>query len=132
MASFQLGPFQGSILTTIKIYDVSVTLNSDTLVHADKIDLKFNPLQLLFSKIKVTKVELINADIRLLQDSMHVWNIEKLVKPTPEDTTTSEFPFVIEINNLSLVNTCFQRKSYENINKYEKIEYFNSGKCKNQ
>ncbi|MFH0734768.1 MAG: hypothetical protein V1773_10535 [bacterium] len=125
-----IGSIQGSILTSIKIYDVSVSIEADTLIKAEKIDLRFNPLMLLFSRIKVTKAELINVDINLLQDSMHVWNIEKLVKPTPEDTTTSEFPFVIDINNLNLVNTSFQRKSYENINKLDKIEYFNSENLK--
>jgi hypothetical protein len=73
----------------------------------------------------VKSVEIVNPRFNIVQDSLLVWNIEKLAKPTEEDTTTSEFPFSIEINKLNIVNLSLNRVSYDNLNSVEKIESFN-------
>ncbi len=121
----EIGSIEGSILTLVKVNNVKLTLYGDTLAAIDKLSLRFNPLQLLFDRIDVKSVEIVNPRFNIVQDSLLVWNIEKLAKPTEEDTTTSEFPFSIEINKLNIVNLSLNRVSYDNLNSVEKIESFN-------
>ncbi len=120
-----IGSIEGSILTSVKLNDVSLTLYGDTLASISKLNLRFNPIQLLFDRIDVKTFEIYNPRIFLRQDSLNVWNIEKLVKPTEEDTTTSQFPFSIQVNNLLISNLYFERKSFENRNNNEKLDSFN-------
>lgn len=120
-----IGSIEGSVLTSIKLNDVNLTLYGDTLASIGKLNLRFNPVQLLFDRIDVKTLEIYNPKIYLNQDSLNVWNIEKLVKPTEEDTTTSKFPFSIEVKNLLISNLFFERKSFENRNVKEKLDNFN-------
>ena len=119
-----IGSIEGSVLTSLKIKDVKLTLFSDTLASIDYLKLRFNPLQLLFDRIDVKSIEIFNPQINILQDSALVWNIEKLAKPTEEDTSSSEFPFSIQVNKLNIVNLNIVRKAYNNLYSVDKIENF--------
>jgi hypothetical protein len=119
-----IGEIEGSVLTSLKIKDVNLTLEGDTLAAFDYLNLRFNPIQLLFDRIDVRLLEINNPQIRLLQDSTLAWNIEKLAKPTEEDTTSSEFPYSIQVNKLIINNFNVIRKSYSNLSINEKVESF--------
>ena len=78
------------------------------------IEVKISPLQILLKKIYVRKILLEDVKIAMLQDSNGEWNFSKLVKPKPEDTTKSSFPFMVQVNDLQLHNIQFTRQSYAN------------------
>ncbi len=121
-----IGDIRGSVLTSLKIIDADLTVANDTVFAVEKIELKYNPIQLLFDRIKVSKVFLVNPKIKMLQDSTGIWNIEKISKPSEEDTTSSEFPYLIEVSNIELENLNLVRKSYENLNNNDKVDVFNA------
>lgn len=121
-----IGDIRGSVLTSLKIIDANLIVANDTVFAVDKIELKYNPIQLLFDRIKVGKVLLVNPKIQMLQDSSRIWNLEKIAKPTEEDTTTSVFPYLIEVSNIELENLNLVRKSYENLNNNNDGDVFNA------
>jgi len=96
------------------LQNTSVTLGNDTLFSAKNIEVKISPLQILLKKIYVRKILLNDVKIAMLQDSSGAWNFSNLIKPTPEDTSKSSFPFMIQVNDLQLHNIQFTRQSYAN------------------
>ncbi|MEW6506601.1 MAG: hypothetical protein AB1432_02520 [Bacteroidota bacterium] len=106
----------GTILTSIFLRNAMLTTQGDTLLKAEKIEIKISPLQILLKKIFFRKVLLENATIKLLQDENGKWNYDNLVKPTEEDTTGSEFPYFIQANDIQLKNINLVQQSYSNLN----------------
>ncbi|MEJ5350598.1 MAG: hypothetical protein WHS65_03300 [Melioribacteraceae bacterium] len=116
----------GTILTSLFLRNTSIKINNDTLLYANKIEVKVSPLQLILKKIYVRKISLEDTKINLLQNEDGTWNYQKLIKPKPEDTTKSTFPFYIQINDLQFKNINIVKQTYDNIksNKfYSTINY---------
>jgi len=104
----------GTIFTSLFLQNTSVLVGNDTLFYARNVELKISPLQILLKKIYVRKILLEDVKIAMLQDSTRAWNFSKLIKPKPEDTTKSSFPFFVQVNDLQLHNVQFIRQSYAN------------------
>ena len=104
---------EGTILTSVVIRNASLTLDSDTLFKASVIEVKTSPLQLLLKKIYIRKIEITDAKIGLIVEENGRLNIDRLVPPSPEDTTSSEFPFKINVSDLSLQNVSFALQRYD-------------------
>lgn len=106
----------GTILTSVFLRNTILTTSGDTLLKADKIEIKTSPLQILLKKIFIRKILVENVTIKLLQDENGGWNYNKLSKPKEEDTTESEFPFYIQANDIQLKNINLVQQSFSNIN----------------
>ena len=104
----------GTIFTSLFLQNTSVVVDNDTLFFARNIEVKISPLQILLKKIFVRKILIEEVKIAMLQDSNGEWNFSKLVKPKPEDTTKSSFPFFVQVNDIQLHNIQFTRQSYSN------------------
>lgn len=105
----------GTILTSLFLRNTSIVMNNDTLLFAKKIEIKTSPLQLILKKIYVRKILLEDVNINFLQNEDGAWNYAKLIKPKPEDTTKSTFPFFIQVNDIQFKNINFVHQTYENI-----------------
>ena len=108
---------EGTIFTSLILRNAVINMESDTLLHAQKIELKTSPLQLLLKKIYVRSFEIDDASISLKKDKDGVLNISKLIPPSENpDTTKSEFPFNIQVQNLSLKDIDFSIQSFDKLN----------------
>ncbi len=116
----------GTVFTSLFLRNTSLTLDHDTLFHADRIEIKTSPLQLLLKKIYFRKVLMENVNISLLQDSSGAWNFSKLSKSKESDTIKSEFDFTIQINDLQLRNINIIRQTYKNRNSNKFYRIVNS------
>lgn len=106
----------GTIFTSLLITNVSLTdLNKDTVVQAGKIELKTSPLKILFKNIYVRKFELADAKIKLIEEEDGNLNLLKIFPSSeePEDTTSSEFPFTIEVADFKLSNVDFSMQRFD-------------------
>ncbi len=123
-----IGEVKGTLITQLLLEDVSLTMDSDTLIALKKIEVALNPFYILAKTIKVTKFEINNAQINLLENKNKFWNIQKIIR---EDTTNiiaqvdstiieeaeqHKFPFIIDISDFELKNIHFVIKKY----KYQK------------
>lgn len=108
-----IGELDGTIFTSLILRNTNVTMGTDTLLNAGRIELRTSPLQLLFKKIYVRKVELDDTKINLVRDNTGEFNISKLIPP-PEapDTTPSKFLFKIIVADLKLRNIDFSLRDY--------------------
>ena len=119
-----IGKIDGTIFTSLIITDASLTdSKSDTIVIAEKIELKTSPLKILFKDIYVRKFELSNTKIKLIEEEDGQLNLLKIFPSSEEseDTTSSEFPFTIEVANFKLTNVNF---SLQKPDKVGSTEYY--------
>jgi len=103
----------GTIFSSLILRNTVLNMGKDTLLNAGKIELRTSPLQLLYKKIKIRKLEIVQADIVLIADSTGRLNLSKLTRPTSSDTSKSTFPFKIEITNFSLIDINFSLQRFD-------------------
>ena len=116
-----IGEIDGTIFTSLLIKDVTLTsLQKDTVVSAGMIELRTSPLKILFKNIYIRKFELKDAKIKLIEESDGQLNLLKIFPPsTDTDTTTSEFPFTIEVADFALTNIDFSMQRYDKVGSTE-------------
>lgn len=109
-----IGELDGTIFTSLILRNTNITMGNDTLLNAGKVEIRTSPLQLLFKKIYVRKIELDDIRINLIKDSTGELNISKLISPsTTKDTTPSHFPFKIIVAELNIRNTDLSLRNYD-------------------
>jgi molybdopterin-binding protein len=112
----------GTIFTSLILSNTSYVFEKDTLLSAEKIELKVSPLRILLKTIFVRKLEIENADISLLKDENGVLNLSKITNPTEEKameetvTETEPFNWKVNISELNLKKINFRHQSYVNRN----------------
>ncbi len=108
-----LEKIDGTIFTSIYLRHPVLTLEQDTLLNVESIEVRISPLQLLRKRIYVRKFEIKKGSIELIKDDDGQLNITNLVPPAAEDSTTSEFPFTIEVADLKLsgINFSLQQRA---------------------
>ena len=119
----------GTIFTALILNNTTLSQDGDTLLHAEKIEVRVSPLRILFKIIYFRKIEITNANITLLKDESGELNISKLSKPSgeeiQEDTTSTGFTFKFQVADLSLINVGLRIQSYENKNSTKIYENLN-------
>ncbi len=111
-----IGKIDGTIFTSLILHDTYITMDSDTLLNASRIEVRTSPLQLLFKKIYVRKLELDDTRINLIRAKDGTLNLSRLVPPSnTTDTTSSSFPFKILVAEMKIKNSGFSLRDY-NIN----------------
>ena len=109
-----IGELDGTIFTSLILRNTSVTMGNDTLLNAEKIEIRTSPLQLLLKKIYVRKVEIANTEINFIKDKDGQLNISKLIPPSQTtDTTSSKFPFEIIVADFQINHTNFTLRDYD-------------------
>ena len=112
----------GTILTTLVLSNTSYIYEKDTLLTAEKIEIKISPLRILLKTIYVRKLEIENANISLLKDENGVLNFSKITNPPEEKvmkevvTETEPFNWKINVSELNLKNINFKHQSLSNKN----------------
>ncbi len=123
-----IGEIDGTIFTSLLIKNVNLTsLQNDTVVSAGNIELRTSPLKILFKNIYVRKFELKNAKIHLVEENDGQLNLLKIFPPstTPEDTTTSGFPFTIEVADFAISNVDFSIQRFDKVGSNENYQSMN-------
>jgi len=126
-----INKIEGTLFTTLSISDISLTDSTNsTIFYSGKIEIKINPFDLLARKIMLREIVIHNAELSLLQNEKHQWNIATLSQSTSTTDTTqtneeSNFPFIIQVNELNLDNLRFVVQTYENIGNDNTYRYIN-------
>ncbi len=120
----------GTVFTALILNNTTLVQRQDTLLIAEKIELRTSPLKILFKTIYFRKIELTNAKIHLVKDDAGELNISKLTKPSEgdevEDSVSTDFTFKIEVADLSLSDVDFNLQSYNNKKSTEIYENLNT------
>ncbi|MCW9065367.1 MAG: hypothetical protein OQJ78_03650 [Ignavibacteriaceae bacterium] len=112
----------GTIFTTLVLSNTTYIFEKDTLLTAEKIEIKISPLRVLLKTIYVRKLEIENANISLLKDENGVLNLSKITNPPEEEvmkeviTETEPFNWKINVSELNLKKINFKHQSLANKN----------------
>ena len=122
----EIESLEGTLFTYIKLNNVLLRTTTDTLLQAKKIEVAINPFLILLKKINITKFNIQDADLSVLEEAPAKWNINNLIKINKtdlhENTVTTKktkddiFPFEIDISELSLKRVSFKLKKYKYLN----------------
>ncbi len=97
----------GNLITGFSLHDVRITAGGTTMFTAPLIDLRYQFRPIVKQKTINAEIILHNPKIRLERSAADsAWNFTKLLKPTPvsTDTTSSPFPFTINVRGLEIVD----------------------------
>lgn len=104
-SSLSVGKMSGNFFSHLELYDLLLlSENNDTIAQIPAIRLSYQLKPLLNSEIIVDKVEIKQPHLFLKQYSDSSWNFEYIVKPTPEDTTSSSFNMLVLLKELILTD----------------------------
>ncbi|MFZ2324478.1 MAG: hypothetical protein WAV89_12385 [Ignavibacteriaceae bacterium] len=118
---------EGTIFTSLKIKNTILTsAQNDTVVYAGNIELKTSPLKILFKDIYIRKFELSDTRIKLVEESDGQLNLLKIFPSSADtDTTSSEFPFAIEVADFRLKNVNLSMQKYDKVGSTESYPNIN-------
>lgn len=130
---------EGSIFTSIKINDIVLTSEYDTVLTAGKVELNISPIQILLKKIYFRSIEIDKLKFHLREVEKNIWNLNSLAKADTsaisdstalvekksEEVDDSGFPFIIQANNIELRDLEFLVKSNEYLNSEESYKFAN-------
>ncbi len=127
--SLKIESIEGSIFTSLKLNNIQLYSQFDTIASINKLEVHISPLQLLLQKIYIR--EIIGDDIQfnLIEVKPGLTNLASLSKAEKKvhDTTAanagvqqvkdegSSFPFSIQVNSIELSNLAFVKKSNQYI-----------------
>ncbi len=98
----QLGSIEGNLVKGFSIRDVIVSDYVTELLSAESIELKYDLFGFLFKRVAVSYVSIVKPHIHLYRSVDGTWNVARLFKPTPTDTTPSAW--TIDIKQLELID----------------------------
>jgi len=102
-----IGKIEGNFFSRISLQNVMVTMDEDTLAQIDEIKAGYNLWPLVQNTLDIHYAEIIHPKIFLNQVNDSVWNVQQIVKPTPEkpeSTPESSGNFNIRLPVFRLVN----------------------------
>ncbi|MCF8241162.1 MAG: hypothetical protein K9J16_07230 [Melioribacteraceae bacterium] len=126
---FNIEKIDGTILTSLILTNTSLVIDQDTLLYADRIELKTSPLRLIEKNIYIRKLGLKNIRINILEDENGNWNISKLSESAEDDSISIEedtvktvesessgegFSYRITLADFSIANLNLIQKTFEN------------------
>ena len=118
-----IGNLDGTIFTSLILSNTSYTFDQDTILSADKIELKVSPLRVFLKTIYLRKLDIQNANIFLLKDENGELNISRITTPSAEEEeikdtviTSEPFSWKIEVASLVLANVNFYHQTIANKN----------------
>ena len=131
---FDITSIEGTLLTTLTINNVSLLDSSNqTIFYSDKINIKINPFALLTRKILLRQITFNNSQLAILGNEKGEWNLATLagVDSVAEDSSStqvgddSDFPFIIQVNDLQLNNFRFVMQTFENLGRVNTYRHIN-------
>ncbi len=118
--TLSIGAIEGSIFSSLSIKDISIETEGDTLAKIKSVDIETSFLEIFFRKIYFRKIALNSPQLKLIQYENGNWNLDNLITPKEEEETdSSRFPFIIQVNKLQIQDMYFLRKAYKYKNSSE-------------
>ena len=103
IAEVHLGEIRGNLVSGFSIDSVSIKVDSEYFVEAERIDIRYDPFQIPSKKINVSSLVLVRPRIALLCGPDSVWNFERMIRPVPDDSTKTPFDWPIAVHRLEII-----------------------------
>ncbi|HKL32895.1 MAG TPA: translocation/assembly module TamB domain-containing protein [Tangfeifania sp.] len=123
-----IGKIDGNFFTGLSLENILLTYQNDTLAYIEKFSANYNLLPLLSRKLDVTSAEIVRPYFFLKQNNDSTWNVENLIKTSPEekDTTAAEpGKFEIDLSGINISGGSVKTQTIDTIIP-EKVENLNT------
>ncbi|MBI4428338.1 MAG: hypothetical protein HY562_04395 [Ignavibacteriales bacterium] len=97
----QFDRLEGNLITGTTIHNVVVTRDSMEIFSSERIEIKYDPTALLFDRVVVRNLILINPRIRVWRSVDGSWNVSELVKATTDKASPTK---ILEVRNAEIKN----------------------------
>lgn len=104
VADVHLGEITGDLVSGFSIDSVSIKLADEYIVAAERLDIKYDLFQIASRKISVSSLRLVRPTINLLCGADSIWNFERMIRPSPDDSESSPFDWPIMLARLEIIN----------------------------
>ncbi len=102
-ADVHLGELQGNLVTGFSIDSIEIASRGKSLLRAERVELKYNLLEIPGRTISVRGVTIINPFINLLRLPGERWNFEEIIRPRPSDTTAAQaMSWVVRLDRIEI------------------------------
>ena len=102
-ADVYLGPLRGNLVSGFSIDSVALAVDGKTVISAERIDLRYNLLEIPGKMLSVNTLTLVHPTVRLVKGNDSLWNISRIVRPEPSDSTPSTpLTWAINLDRLEL------------------------------
>lgn len=108
LADVHLGEIHGNLVTGFSVDSVSLTVQGTPLIAADRLIIRYDLLKLPTRRVNVGTIVLVRPNINLVCGTDSVWNFERMIRPTPEDTSSRPFDWPITIERFEIRDGTFR------------------------
>lgn len=107
--SLEIGSLKGNFFTTLRLNEILIKQDGDTLAYLEALDLAYTLPPLFKGQVTVKRIALINPYLSLQQGADSSWNVARLLKPQPEPdkplpNDTSKTALTIRIDQFLVSN----------------------------
>ncbi len=106
-----LGRLQGSLIRQIVVDQIAIRCGEDTLLQAERLTIRWRPLQLLRQRLVIDRIELIKPVVTLRQNADSSWNYHAFMQ-SESDSQSGNWSY--RIRELHLVNGAIQVEPLNN------------------
>ncbi|RKD86348.1 translocation and assembly module TamB [Mangrovibacterium diazotrophicum] len=104
-----IGRLEGNFWNHLRVEEIALTQNNDTLASIKAIDLRYNLKPILRQELFIQSFDIVQPRLNLVQLKDSTWNLEHIAKEQepstePEDTTTSSSSWRINLKKMGLEN----------------------------
>lgn len=107
-AEVHLGEIQGNLIAGFSIDSVAFQVRGETFVSARRLDIHYDLFQIPSKRISVNRLILVEPHIALICGRDSIWNFHRMVRPTPDDTTSKPFDWPVAVGRLEIRNGSFR------------------------
>jgi hypothetical protein len=102
-AEIQLGNLTGNLINGFSIDHLSMKVQDDFLIVAERLDLRYDLFELPGKRISIGALSLVHPEVKLLRGKDGVWNFARMIRPAPLDTAAkTPFDWVLHIQKLEI------------------------------
>lgn len=102
----QMGRLEGNLFTALRVDSVQLSVAGRPLLHADRLEARYDPLGVLVNRLTFQSIKLENPRVYLVRSVDGTWNIDRLIPTAPSDsipsTTVADFRR-IQLTNAEVV-----------------------------
>ncbi len=104
-AKLEFSSIRFNIFKGVELDSIRLQTRGDTLLRAGSLRISYELEPLLIKNIVISEVLINDADIRLLRSRMDSsWNVDHIVKPTPDNPNKKALDWGISVRNVALTN----------------------------
>jgi autotransporter translocation and assembly factor TamB len=102
-ADVQLGNLTGDLLRGFSIDHISIKVQNDFFLISRRVDLQYDLFQIPGKTISIDAIRIIKPEVNLLRGADGLWNFQRMLRPTPGDTTKgAPFDWVLRVNQFEI------------------------------